>query len=259
MRWWCSIFSFSFLSRARKRLRCCGPWPLSALHVGSSGFEMMTRLNTLMNWWPLIATHTSKPAILYSPTKLICSTVLLRSFKQLDVKSSSPFKSHGWAVSKAQLATLPLLSTWSGFHRRHTSVKSLDIAQPSYPCDQTPISGDVGQKNGTQRIFVRAIRLSCHLTLIDWSDCSSLNSTLEAQIHSGKKSSCLHTLAAGCRTEATSTSSRVGRSDGCSNKMKLDSGHRNFTTLHTGLCEKHSLVFSDWSLELPHGLLSHCD
>ena len=64
-------------------------------------------------------------------------SMLLRSFKQLDVKSSSPFKSHGWAASKARLATLPLLSTWSGFHRRHTSVKSLDIAQPSYPCDQT--------------------------------------------------------------------------------------------------------------------------
>lgn len=249
MRWWCSIFSFSFLSRARKRLRCCGPWPLSALHVGSSGFEMMTRLNTLMNWWLVL---TYKAYMLYS--------MLLRSFKQLDVKSSCPFKSHGWAVSKAQLATLPLLSTWSGFHRRHTSVKPLDIAQPSYPCDQThPYLVTSDKKMELKESLCR--QLDSVVTwpwLID-QIVPHWNSTLEAQIHSGKKSSCLHTLAAGCRTEATSTSSRVGRSDGCSNKMKLDSGHRNFTTLHTGLCKKHSLVFSDWSLELPHGLLSHCD
>ncbi len=162
------------------------------------------------------------------------------------------------AVSKAQLAALPLLSTWSGFHRRHTSVNRLTLHNNHIPVIKHTHIWWRRTRKKKQRTFLHSIRLSCHLTLID-QIVPPLNSTLEAQIHSGNQSPCSHTLAAGCRTEAMSTSSRVGRSDGCSNKMKLDSGHRNFTTLHTGMCRIHSLVFSDWSLELPNGLLSHCD
>ena len=157
MRWWCSIFSFSFLSQARKRLRCCGPGPLQAFHVGSSCFEMMTRLTTLMNWWPLIATHTSKPAISYSLQSLNAAWLYsMFLIKQLDV---SHFKSHGRAArccgSSFQSSAC---DSSAAFHLKRISSKahlsqSLDIAQQSYPRDQThPYLVTSDKKNKTKNL-----------------------------------------------------------------------------------------------------------